>query len=146
VVAVAGSLRHDIEVEDTLVMAIEFLSGVIAVLEGEHGLLVRLFHVSRSTYHCGDVGARGERAGPPRYPGGLGPLPGVGRKTAFERSPSPTELKLEPHRRQIEDFVWAVREDRDLAVTGEDARETLRLALAAYASAREGRAILMEGR
>jgi predicted dehydrogenase len=70
----------------------------------------------------------------------------VGRKTAFERSPSPTELKLEPHRRQIEDFVWAVREDRDLAVTGEDARETLRLALAAYASAREGRAILMEGR
>ncbi|RLE27510.1 hypothetical protein DRJ54_07680 [Candidatus Acetothermia bacterium] len=146
VVAVAGSLRHDIEVEDTLVMAIEFGSGVIAAIEASTAL--RPGYPMRLEVHttAGTLMLEENELVRLDVPGASVLFPSVGRKTAFERSPSPTELKLEPHRRQIEDFVQAVRDDRDPAVTGEDARETLRLVLAAYASVREGREIpLAEG-
>ena len=145
VFAVAGNIRHDIEVEDTLVMTVEFRSEVIATLEASTairpGYPMRLeVHTTAGTL----VLEENElvRLDIPEVPD---IFPSVGRKTAFERSPSPSDLKIEPHRRQIEDFVRAVWEDRDPAVTGEDARETLRLVLAAYASAREGRAISIEG-
>ncbi len=143
VVAMCESLRHDIEVEDTLVMAIEFRSGVIAALEASTAL--RPGYPMRLEVHTttGTVVLEENELVRLDVQEVSNLFPSVGRKTNFERSSSPTELKLEPHRRQIEDFIHAVFENRDPAVTGEDARETLGLVLAAYASAREGRAVFV---
>jgi predicted dehydrogenase len=47
----------------------------------------------------------------------------------------------EAHRRQIEDFVGAVREDREPAVNGEEGRRSLAVTRAIYESARTGQEV-----
>jgi predicted dehydrogenase len=44
----------------------------------------------------------------------------------------------------VDEFVQAILQDRDPAITGEDGRAALAIALAAYESARRGRVILMK--
>jgi UDP-N-acetyl-2-amino-2-deoxyglucuronate dehydrogenase len=46
-----------------------------------------------------------------------------------------------PHKRQIEDFILAVREDRDPLVNGHEGRKPLEIVLAVYESARTGKTI-----
>jgi predicted dehydrogenase len=49
--------------------------------------------------------------------------------------------KEEPLKRELEDFLGAVREKRAPLVTGEDAVETLRVTLAAMESHRNGKVV-----
>lgn len=45
------------------------------------------------------------------------------------------------HERQIEDFLAAIREDRDPLITGEDGRKTVEIITAVYRSQRDGRPV-----
>ena len=49
--------------------------------------------------------------------------------------------KEEPLRRELEDFLNAIREKRSPLVSGEDAVETLRVAIAANESHRTGKLV-----
>lgn len=53
----------------------------------------------------------------------------------------PKATSTEGHRIQIEDFVAAIKEDRDPMVTGEDARRAVELIIAAYQSAATGQPV-----
>jgi predicted dehydrogenase len=46
---------------------------------------------------------------------------------------------------QLQDFVDAIREDRDPMVTGEDARPAVEIILAVYQSAQTGQAVRLGG-
>lgn len=50
-------------------------------------------------------------------------------------------VRMEAYRRQHQEFLDAVRENRQPSVTGEDGRAAVQVALAAYQSAAEGRVI-----
>jgi predicted dehydrogenase len=50
-------------------------------------------------------------------------------------------VRMEAYRRQHQEFLDAVRENREPSVTGEDGRAAVEVALAAYQSAAEGRVI-----
>ena len=48
------------------------------------------------------------------------------------------------HTIQVEDMARAVLDDREPMVTGEDARNTVRIILAIYESARTGREVVLD--
>ena len=50
-------------------------------------------------------------------------------------------VRMEAYRRQHQEFIDAIREDRAPSVTGEDGRAAVEVAVAAYQSAAEGRMI-----
>lgn len=55
-----------------------------------------------------------------------------------------SRVRMEAYRRQHQDFIDAVREDRQPSVTGEDGRAAVAVAEAAYRSAAEGRTIFLQ--
>src|SRR5690606_20342039 len=54
---------------------------------------------------------------------------------------SPAGISIEGHRRQIEDLVAAVREDRPLTIEGPEARRAVALITALYESGETGKAV-----
>lgn len=55
-----------------------------------------------------------------------------------------SQVRMEAYRRQHQEFLDAVRENREPSVTGEDGRAAVQVALGAYQSAAEGRVILLD--
>ncbi|HEU4751826.1 MAG TPA: Gfo/Idh/MocA family oxidoreductase, partial [Armatimonadota bacterium] len=53
----------------------------------------------------------------------------------------PRAIGSSGHAIQLQDFVQAIREERDPMVTGEDGRPAVEIILAAYESARSGRPV-----
>jgi myo-inositol 2-dehydrogenase/D-chiro-inositol 1-dehydrogenase len=50
-------------------------------------------------------------------------------------------VRMEAYRRQHQEFIDAICEDREPSVTGRDGRAAVEVAIAAYESAREGRMV-----
>jgi predicted dehydrogenase len=150
----AGPLVRNIEVEDTTVSALRFKNGAFGTLEGTTsvvggaewerdaagevqvskwlGLDHRLeFHGDRGT-----ILVDGEKIVKWVVPGEPEPdlsLPGEG-----SASSDPKAIGQRGHIIQLQDFIHAIREDRDPMVTGEDARPAVEIILAIYQSARTG--------
>jgi UDP-N-acetyl-2-amino-2-deoxyglucuronate dehydrogenase len=131
-----------IEVEDTAAAIIEFASGAIATVQAgttfQPGLGVQVW-VSD---------ARGRTASVMESPEGVGftdirTLPG---EEAFAGASRPFDIPLAEihdhlapyHARQIADFVAALRDGREPAVTGRDALRSLAIVEAVYDSSRSG--------
>ncbi|PRX21904.1 Gfo/Idh/MocA family protein [Actinoplanes italicus] len=139
-----------IDVEDTAGALIEFASGAIATVQAattfRPGLGIQVW-VSD---------ADGHTAGLTEYPEGVGftdvwTVPGPPEPVhAYEPGSGP-DLTLPAihdhlapyHARQIADFVAAVREDREPAVTGRDAVHALEIVEAVYASSRTGTTVVL---
>jgi predicted dehydrogenase len=137
-----------IEVEDTAAAVVEFASGGIATIHAgttfRPGLGAQVW-VSD---------AQGRTAGVTEFPEGVGftdisTVPGEEvSQTGRVRAGAP-DLPLAAvhdhlvpyHAMQIEDFVDAVRHDREPAVTGHDAVRSLEIVEAVYASSRTGTAV-----
>lgn len=64
-----------------------------------------------------------------------------GFRLSNDAKPPPTTDILEGQRRQLEDFVSAIKENRRPGVEGSEARPVVALIQAAYRSAREGRVV-----
>jgi UDP-N-acetyl-2-amino-2-deoxyglucuronate dehydrogenase len=142
-----GTLRHGdhIEVEDTAVATIEFVSGALAVVQA-------------STTFAPGLGAQivvsdvqGKTAGVLEYPEGTGAIDVWTVDEPFEfTSPMVLDGASDPplsvvhmrladlHTQQLADFVEAIRENRDPAVTGREGRKALRIIAAIYESSRTG--------
>jgi predicted dehydrogenase len=56
-------------------------------------------------------------------------------------SSSPGAISFEGHRRQIQDLIDAVRENRSVAIDGHEARKAVALIRGMYASAERGAAV-----
>jgi len=145
------TLAHDIEVEDSAIAMIEFLNGAIGVLSAStsiypgfaerleiHGLfgsaviegdLLKLCRVDEAARQLGMYGGGAS-------PGSNDPIIGVGALPGATGKASTPWGDL--HQAQIADFVAAILEDRDPAVSGRDALEPLRAILAIYESSRQG--------
>lgn len=53
-------------------------------------------------------------------------------------------VRLEAYARQGKEFLNSIREGRRPSVTGEDGRAAVKVALAAYTSAEEGRVVCLD--
>jgi len=146
VVATAGTYKHGayIEVEDTLAATLRFTSGAIAQFTASTALTPALGQRIAVT------GAGGATVSLLEYPEGSEAVNDVWAVPGREAFAFPTDVlddvalpeinaSLAPfHTLQVADFVRAVRDGHEPAVTGGDALRSLRTLAAMYASMRSG--------
>lgn len=134
-------LAWDIDVEDTAVVMVKFKNGAIGVIECATTVypgLDTVFSINgtKGSISFGDRGfshfkIKDDSYSQPEVTGSLGGMNcGYGDNNRG-------------HILQIEDMANAVLEDRDPMVTGEDARESVKIILAIYESAKTGKEIFM---
>lgn len=153
VTASFGTFVHSdsIEVEDTLVASARFASGALATIEVTTAADPGLGAEVRIT------GRGGATASLLEYPEGaeavneLWALPDGDHRpvTRSVGGPQPdlgliNSALIPFHVAQVADFVTSLREGRDPAITGEDGLAALRIVLACYTSAREGRTVRLD--
>jgi predicted dehydrogenase len=151
--ALTRTATHKIEVEDTALALLEFKNGAVGVIQGSTSVYPGLAERIEVHGDCGTAIVESDRvkywkvdpeAPVDKSPYGGGvmrqPTPKVeivdGGESAGGAS-DPTAIWGEQHRLQLEDFVRAVRDDREPAITGEDALEPLKIILAIYKSGRK---------
>jgi predicted dehydrogenase len=142
---VAGMTRaavHRIETEDLGVAAVEYQNGALGVIEGSTcvtpGYKERIeIHGTRGSLKLegGLVTEwRVEGCRPEDY------LDAVKMSYGETNSPAISDVN---HRAQFEDFIAAVREDREPLVTGEEGIKSLAIVLAIYESSRKGQKVTL---
>lgn len=134
-----GTLKFDAEVEDTSVVTLEFESGALGTVENawtatgwEYGFWIYGTEGAME-YH--------NRSGAPVL------------RHLYRTSPGTTWAEpdvatyafggLDAHSAAIVAFLEAIRGERDVVCTGRDGLEAVRLVLASYESAREGRPVTL---
>ena len=137
-----GRLVWDTEVEDTAVISAKFKNGAIGVIEGTTSVfpgLDTVFSVggSNGNISFGDNGYYSWqfKDNPIPQPEVVGSMGGL--NCAYSKDNI-------GHTVQVEDMARAVLEDRDPMVTGGDSRNTVRVILAIYESARTGREVVLD--
>jgi predicted dehydrogenase len=151
VVGFTGTLAHDrIEVEDTAVAAIRFQNGALGVLTATTS--VHPGYPKQIAVH-GDKGSAvieqedvlkwdftpataEDESVKQRFAAKVGASGGAA---------DPKAISHEGHRRQLADFVEAIRADRPPAVDGREGRKAVALICAVYESNRTGRAVKVSG-
>lgn len=138
--AMKSALRYPhIEAEDTLVASLRFQNGALGVIEaatsakpgfkrrleisGERGAVI----LDGDVISCWAIDGESEDA--------------VDGEQITDGSANPAAISNEGHRRQIEDMMRAVIEDRAPMIDGREGRKSLELVVALYASANTGEVI-----
>ncbi|MWV45913.1 gfo/Idh/MocA family oxidoreductase [Paenibacillus sp. HJL G12] len=140
VFAYASPLIHDIEVEDTAVAVIKYVSGAYGVIQGattvNPGQEARFeIHGEHGSIIYGDSGFKvwktldGDTV-PGSEPGGTA-----------EGTDDPHAISADGHYILVDDLIRAVRDNREPLISGEEARKSVDLILAIYESARTGREV-----
>ncbi|MGH9362650.1 MAG: Gfo/Idh/MocA family protein, partial [Thermoanaerobaculia bacterium] len=143
----ATRAHSGIEVEDAAAAAVRFRSGALGAIEGTTGAWpgskIRL-EVSGSAGSAAMedetiLSWRFQEEGPEdaEIRRRFGPREGLSGGGAGD----PRAIDSEGHRRQFEDFVQAIREDRPPRVDGSEARAAVSIITSIYRSAREGREV-----
>ncbi|MEO8350873.1 MAG: Gfo/Idh/MocA family oxidoreductase [Chthoniobacteraceae bacterium] len=147
-----GTLAHTgMEAEDTVVAALRFPHGGLGVIEASTSsfpgsdLRIEIIGDRGSATLVNDQITRWEFAEP--EPGdeeivNAGAPSEIGGGTS-----NPGAIKIEGHRRLIEDLVGAIRENRAPMIAGREAARSVALALAIYETARSGKVtkVVLEG-
>ncbi|MDD4850625.1 MAG: Gfo/Idh/MocA family oxidoreductase [Gemmiger sp.] len=137
-------LHHQIEAEDVGIANLEFANGCLGTIEGTTAAYPG--HYAELAVFCenGSVIIRNDEL--------LSYQLKSGKDPAFEAILNPEKANLlnespaipdDSHRKQYEDFVAAVREDRPPLVTGADALKSLRVIQAIYTASREKREVYL---
>jgi predicted dehydrogenase len=138
--AMKAALRYpQIEGEDTLVASLRFKNGALGVIEaatsakpgfkrrleisGERGAII----LDGDTIGCWAIDGEGQEAD--------------GGEQTTDGSADPAAISNEGHRRQIEDMMMAVIEDRAPMIDGREGRKSLEVVIALYESAVSGQAV-----
>ncbi len=146
VVAYTDALLHDIETEDTAVAIVRFENGALGVIEGATSLYPgfpnRLeIHGSKgaailenekfTTWNFIDSDEQEENE--------IKRLSEAANKsTSFS---DPMAFNFDPHRRQIEDMIAAIKEDRAPFIDGYEGRKAVEIIASIYRSSKEGRPV-----
>jgi UDP-N-acetyl-2-amino-2-deoxyglucuronate dehydrogenase len=155
VAARSATCRHDIEVEDMLVATLEFASGALGTFEtttaaypgyprrlaitGTEGTVI----VEGDTLVAADLcSGSAPLQRQPRHGSAHTPTPAPA--TASQSSPIVSDAQ--PHCRVFEDFIDAVRTNREPACSGEEGRRSVAAVEAIYESARRGATPVVVGR
>ncbi len=142
VYALADHLVRRIEVEDTACAVIKWKSGAFGVLQGTTSVTPGMPHRLEFHGELGSILTEGERIVKWAVPGEE--EPSMEQKVQIGSSESdPKSIATEGHRIQIRDLCYAIREDREPMVTGEEARKAVEIILAVYESARTGRPVYL---
>jgi UDP-N-acetyl-2-amino-2-deoxyglucuronate dehydrogenase len=151
VFAYTGCLAHErIEVEDTAVAVVKFASGALGMIHGTTAAYpgldasLRVFGSKGSAVISNDelVFLHGNAGDAPEI--AMSEMTGLNQVTADDAL-SPEDVPLgHAHRRQLADFVDAVRTGRPPRVGTADARTSLSVILALYESAATGRPVRLE--
>lgn len=133
VTAMSGAFRYpEIECEDTLVGTLRYASGglgvVVAATSVSPGFKRRIELSGRN----GTIILDGDEISlwTPE-----GSSPDSGGLSITDGSSNPAAIATEGHRRQIEDMILAIQEDREPVVNGEEGRKSLEVVVALYQAA-----------
>src|SRR5262245_22539784 len=137
-------LHHNIEGEDTITAALRFQNGALGVIEAATSVFPGFKRRLEITGTEGTAVLDGDnittwalRDGSPN------PLPATAEVS--DGSANPMAIDCEGHRRVLEDFAQAIRENRAPVVDGREGRQALALVTAIYRSAQNGQPVTMAG-
>jgi UDP-N-acetyl-2-amino-2-deoxyglucuronate dehydrogenase len=142
VFAYSSALVRDIEVEDTAVAAVKYKNGAFGVIQGTTsvypGQETRFeVHGNDGTIIFGDSGFKQWK-----LQGSDETAPQV--EATKSASSDPKNISANGHFILVDDMIQAIWDNRDPMVTGEEARKAVKVILAIYQSAREGREIVID--
>ena len=144
----AATRLHQIEVEDTLVATMTFASGALGVFEGSTAVYpgyprrLELTGSNGTAILDHDSLARVDLKTP--VDGAPRVADAATDPQAAQNAASPTVSDATPHRRILEDFIAAVRDDTTPACDGREGRRSVAVVEAIYRSAQEGRTVTIE--
>jgi predicted dehydrogenase len=143
VYALADHLVRKIEVEDTACAVIKWKNGAFGVLQGTTSVTPGMPHRLEFHGELGSILTEGEAITKWAVPGEEEPKE-EGNVEIGSSASDPKAIATEGHRIQIRDLCYAIMEDRDPMVTGEEARKAVELILAIYESAKTGKPVFLE--
>ncbi len=146
VTAYCKTLRHDIEVEDTVVAILNFVTGAVGVIEATTSVYPGYPMSMQIHGEHGSVHMQGDwitewsvaNTSPEEYER-IRPL--MAHDAAQSTSSDPAQVDCTWHRLQINDIVQAILENREPLVSGREARKSVEIIECVYRSAREGKPI-----
>lgn len=137
--AYADTLVRSIEVEDTAIANVRFRSGAFGTMQAATSVYPGFLGRIEIYGEKGTVIVKGDNTVVWTFEGEQPELRDIQEKTGEGVAPVAwTSMSKEGHRKQIEDMVDAVREDREPIVNGEEARKAVAIVLAIYESAKTG--------
>jgi predicted dehydrogenase len=138
--AMSSALRYPhIEGEDTLVASLRFRNGALGVIEAATSAKPGFKRRLEISGERGTVVLDGDAIGVWAVDGEDGEE--IGGEQITDGSANPAAISNEGHRRQIEDMMRAVVEDRPPMIDGREGRKSLELVVALYESASRGEAV-----
>jgi predicted dehydrogenase len=146
VAANVATLGHRMEAEDTATVSLRFASGALGAILATTCAAVEQPTELRVHGEHGQVRLVGEAAAQWDVPGR--PAPAAAPPGEQEGAPGRTATwgtSAIGYIRQYEDFIAAVRDARDPAVTAEDGGAAVEIIAAAYEASRTGRAVTLSG-
>lgn len=142
VTALAKTLRHPIEVEDTAAALLEFQSGALGYLVGTTSVtpgmprVLNLHGTKGSVTLTEDAVTQWDLEGEP-------PLP-LRTENGQDTANDPSGFSVENHRRQLDDFIDALQNGTDPKFGPREGRKPVDLILAVYRSAETGETVTLE--
>ena len=143
----AATRLHRIEVEDTLVATMAFASGALGIFEGSTAVYPGYPRRLELTGSNGTAVIAHDSLVALDLATGAGNLAHLVTKAddaSAQNAASPTVSDATPHRRVLEDFIGAIREDRIPACDGREGRRSVAVVEAIYQSAQDGRTVTIE--
>lgn len=138
--AMKGALRYPhIEAEDMLVGSVKFQNGALGVIQASTSAKPGFKRRMEISGERGTIILDGDAISVWAIDGEDNDA-GEGEQIT-DGSANPAAISNEGHRRQIEDMMHAVVEDRAPMIDGREGRKSLELVAALYASANEGRPV-----
>jgi predicted dehydrogenase len=137
-------LHHNIEGEDTVTAALRFKNGALGVIEAATSVYPGFKRRLELTGTEGTVVLDGDNITTWALRDGS-PNPHPATAEVSDGSANPMAIDCEGHRRVLEDFAQAIRENRAPAVDGCEGRQSLELVMAIYRSAQNGQPVKMAG-
>lgn len=142
----AVTALHDIEVEDTVVAALEFADGSVGVLEAATSVYPGFSRRLELTGSQGTIILENDRLAAVKLREPLPDLMIQPPPPDDERAVSPTISDTRGHRTVIEDFLQAVRTGGQPMCDGREARRSIELIQAIYDSSKTGQAVTLEAK
>jgi UDP-N-acetyl-2-amino-2-deoxyglucuronate dehydrogenase len=142
--AVTRTALHRIEVEDTVVALLEFQSGAVATYEATTAAYPGYRRRVEFSGTEGTLVLEHDRLVAVDLKEPADDLAGVAQTDANQSASSPVVSDARGHQRILEDFIAAIRGNREPLCSGREGLRSVVLAAAIYEAARAGRAVDVE--